>query len=176
MPNIIITDKECVDKTYPDFWYDLEHRFGVKLSVPSTEEVRSTAEKATEDGAKPEDSRTVVIVGMRGSGKSTMGRALANRLNWKFIDVDLEFEAFAGEKIKDFVEKNGWPAFRVKEEELVRQVIDQNPREAIVSTGGGIVETPTALEHLQSKKKACLTSPRAPTCSHAHNRFLFLRT
>jgi pentafunctional AROM polypeptide len=163
VPGIIITDKECVDKTYPDFWYDLEFRFGVNLSVPSTEKERSAAAQqqasssdttsSSSAGDQSAASRSVVIVGMRGSGKSTMGSALAARLQWKFIDIDVEFEAFAGEPIKSFVDKNGWPAFRAKEEELVRKVIEENPRRTVVSTGGGIVETPTAFEYLLSKKK-----------------------
>lgn len=156
VPNIIITDKECVDKTYPDFWYDLEHRFGVKLSVPSTEKEKAASspqDEKADHSIYAEDHPSIVIVGMRGSGKTNMGKALAECLKWKFIDMDSEFESFAGASIKDFVAQNGWPSFRTKEEELVRKVIQGSPRQAVVSTGGGIVETPTALEYLFSKKK-----------------------
>jgi len=153
VPGIVITDKECVDKTYPEFWYDLEFRFGVQLSVPSTT-TRAVAPVSEQGRATAEgDDRSIVIVGMRGSGKTTMGRSLANHLGWHFFDIDAEFERFVGEPIKSFVEKHGWPAFRAKEEELVRKVLDENPQRAVVSTGGGIVETPTALEYLLSKKK-----------------------
>jgi len=159
VPGIVITDKECVDKTYPEFWYDLEFRFGVQLSVPSTT-TRAVAPVSEQGRATAEgDDRSIVIVGMRGSGKTTMGRSLANHLGWHFFDIDAEFERFVGEPIKSFVEKHGWPAFRAKEEELVRKVLDENPQRAVVSTGGGIVETPTALEYLLSKKKALFSIP-----------------
>nr|AGK89942.1 tetra-functional AROM-like protein [Acanthamoeba castellanii str. Neff] len=159
VPGILITDKECVDKTYPDFWYDLEFRFGVRLSVPSTENEQqkpatAAAEAPVAEQPGPDgDDRSVVLVGMRGSGKSTMGSALAAGLGWKFIDIDVEFEAFAGEKIRSFVDAHGWPAFRAKEEELVRQVVGAHPQRTVISTGGGIVETPTAFEYLLAKKK-----------------------
>jgi pentafunctional AROM polypeptide len=168
VPGILITDKECVDKTYPDFWYDLEFRFGVRLSVPSTENEQqkpatAAAEAPVAEQPGPDgDDRSVVLVGMRGSGKSTMGSALAAGLGWKFIDIDVEFEAFAGEKIRSFVDAHGWPAFRAKEEELVRQVVEAHSQRTVISTGGGIVETPTAFEYLLAKKKV----PRAARPRH----------
>ncbi len=147
VPGIMITDKECVDKTYPDFWHHLEHRFNVKLYLPSQEENKQAQQNVAENrnvDEVTEDNRSIVVIGMRGSGKSLMGKALARDLGWAYIDLDVEFEKFTGQSIKQFVEVNGWPAFRAKEEELFRSVLVSNAKRTVISTGGGIVETPSA--------------------------------
>lgn len=83
----------------------------------------------------PEDEKSIVIVGMRGSGKSKMGNALADKLKWKFIDLDHLFVEVVGEPIKSFVEKYDWPAFRRKEEELLKRTVQTHPTKTIISTG-----------------------------------------
>jgi len=80
IPGIIITDKECTDKTYPEFWYDLEQVFGVKLTVPETLDAKVASVKETSK------QRSIVIVGMRGTGKTTNGSKLASKLGYKFYD------------------------------------------------------------------------------------------
>jgi len=72
---------------------------------------------------------------MRGSGKSKMGKALADHLGWKFIDLDDLFVEVVGEPIKTFVAKHDWPAFRAKEEQLLRKTVDNNRARTIISTG-----------------------------------------
>lgn len=63
---------------------------------------------------------------MRGSGKSLMSKALGHELNKKVIDLDEEFSKEFSMTIKDFVQANGWPQFRVKEEELFKKVVASN--------------------------------------------------
>jgi pentafunctional AROM polypeptide len=158
VPDIVITDKECTDKTYPEFWYDLEYKFGVKLYVPELKSaataVDQTSAELSTSGRSDLDLRSIVLVGMRGSGKSTNGARLAARLQWKSIDLDAEFEQAFGKTIKQFVEETSWPEFRKKEEELLRKVVESNPTATVISTGGGVIETPTALEYLRSRTEA----------------------
>ncbi|PRP75357.1 pentafunctional AROM polypeptide [Planoprotostelium fungivorum] len=161
VPGIVILDKECVDKTYPEFWMDLESKFGVKLEVPElkSQSLTSKAASAVRNvvttlseavGLNPHGSAepSVVLVGMRGSGKSTMGAALARGLGWPFVDLDNEFVAFTGQPIQGFVTEHGWSVFRQKEEECLRSVLSLHPTGTVISTGGGIVETPSAKKFL----------------------------
>eukprot|EP01117_Protostelium_nocturnum_P012724 TRINITY_DN4699_c0_g1_i1.p1 TRINITY_DN4699_c0_g1~~TRINITY_DN4699_c0_g1_i1.p1 ORF type:complete len:1525 (-),score=579.22 TRINITY_DN4699_c0_g1_i1:81-4655(-) len=141
VPGIVILDKECVDKTYPEFWMDLETKFGVTLEVPPL---------SSQSKVNLSKSKSILLIGMRGSGKSSMGKSLASDLGWKSVDLDEEFLSFASTKtLKEFVETNGWPAFRQKEEQLLHDVIKRFPNETVISTGGGIIETASVSEFLK---------------------------
>lgn len=54
----------------------------------------------------------ILLIGFRGAGKTTLGKALAEALNLAFIDVDEEIEKREGRTIKEMVEKEGWSYFR----------------------------------------------------------------
>ena len=82
--------------------------------------------------------RGLVLVGYRGTGKSTVGRILAGMLNRKFVDVDKEIEARAGRSIATIFAEAGEPVFRDCEEQTLAVLLDQYP-EAVVATGGGSV-------------------------------------
>lgn len=81
--------------------------------------------------------RSVVLVGPMGSGKSTVGRALALRLGMTHVDTDNTVEALASASIPDIFERDGEAAFRELETRALQMCI-AGPRAAI-STGGGIV-------------------------------------
>ncbi len=88
---------------------------------------------------------------MRGSGKTSNARALANFLNMPLIDLDDAFQLEFSTTIKEFVDKNGWPEFRKKEELVFKKVLLENANRVIViSTGGGLIESPTARETLRN--------------------------
>lgn len=108
-PGIAIADPQCVAKSYPTFWRDLDRVLA----------------------ARP----PLVLVGMRGVGKTTLGRALAARTGAVFVDVDERFVALHG-PIAAFVTQHGWPAFRTREAELVAASLQPN---TVVATGGGAV-------------------------------------
>lgn len=108
-PGIAIADPDCVAKSYPTFWRDLAHVLAQRPPL--------------------------VLVGMRGVGKTTLGRALAARTGAHFVDVDERFVAEHG-PIAAFVAQHGWPAFRAREEELVAAALQPD---TIVATGGGAV-------------------------------------
>src|SRR5882724_2991642 len=79
--------------------------------------------------------RSVVLVGMMGAGKSTIGRRLAARLRLPFLDADIEIEAAAGMSIPDIFETHGEPHFRDGEARVIARLLDNGP--AVLATGGG---------------------------------------
>ena len=71
--------------------------------------------------------RSVVLVGMMGAGKSTIGRRLATRLRLPFLDADIEIEAAAGMSIPDIFETHGEPHFRDGEARVIARLLDSGP-------------------------------------------------
>jgi shikimate kinase len=80
-------------------------------------------------------ARSVVLVGMMGAGKSTIGRRLSARLRMPFLDADAEIEAAAGMSIPDIFESRGEPDFRDGEARVIARLLDSGP--AVLATGGG---------------------------------------
>src|SRR5882757_2421356 len=72
-------------------------------------------------------TRSIVLVGMMGAGKSTIGRRLAARLRLPFIDADTEIEAAAGMSIPDIFETHGEPHFRDGEARVIARLLDSGP-------------------------------------------------
>src|SRR6202166_5012522 len=82
--------------------------------------------------------RSVVLVGMMGAGKSTIGRRLAARLRLPFLDADSEIElAHAGMTIPEIFAAYGEPYFRDGEARVIARLLDNGP--AVLATGGGAV-------------------------------------
>ena len=80
----------------------------------------------------------VFLIGPMGTGKSTIGRKLSEKLGYDFYDTDKLIEKIEEKKIKDIFEQNGENYFRQKESEALSEAkIFQN---AVIATGGGIVE------------------------------------
>jgi shikimate kinase len=80
-------------------------------------------------------TRSIVLVGMMGSGKTTIGRRLSARLRLPFVDADSEIEAAAGMSIPDIFETHGEPHFRDGEARVIARLLDGGP--AVLATGGG---------------------------------------
>ena len=81
-------------------------------------------------------SRSIVLVGMMGVGKSTIGRRLAARLRLPFVDADTEIEvAHAGMTIPEIFERHGEPYFRDGEARVIARLLDGGP--VVLATGGG---------------------------------------
>ena len=80
-------------------------------------------------------TRLVVLVGMMGAGKSTIGRRLAARLLLPFVDADNEIEAAAGMTIPEIFERHGEPHFRDGEARVISRLLDGGP--VVLATGGG---------------------------------------
>src|SRR5712675_55440 len=79
--------------------------------------------------------RSIVLVGMMGAGKSTIGRRLAARLRLPFLDADIEIEAAASMTIPEIFAAHGEPYFRNGEARVIARLLDNGP--AVVATGGG---------------------------------------
>lgn len=79
----------------------------------------------------------IVLIGMRGSGKSSVGRLLSQELGMHFVDLDEVLQRERGKKIKDIVTEEGWNAFRKYESEVVDDVKDCE--NTVISTGGGVI-------------------------------------
>ena len=80
-------------------------------------------------------TRLIVLVGMMGAGKSTIGRRLGARLGLPFLDADSEIEAAAGMSIPDIFEAHGEPQFRDGEARVIARLLESGP--AVLATGGG---------------------------------------
>jgi shikimate kinase len=80
-------------------------------------------------------ARSIVLVGLMGAGKSTVGRRLAGRLGLMFKDADIEIEAAAGLTIPDIFAIYGEPSFRDGEERVIARLLRTGP--LVLATGGG---------------------------------------
>src|SRR5438477_7217193 len=90
--------------------------------------------------------RSVVLVGMMGAGKSSIGRRLAQRLGVGFVDADAEIEAAAGMTIAEIFATYGEPYFRSGEQRVIARLLESGPQ--VLATGGGAfmnAETRTAI-------------------------------
>ena len=84
--------------------------------------------------------RAVVLVGLMGAGKTTVGRRLANRLDLPFRDADVEIETSAGMPISDIFTIFGEPAFRDGERRVISRLLEDGPM--VLATGGGAYMNP----------------------------------
>ena len=88
-------------------------------------------DKYAEGGVKA----SLVLVGLMGVGKSTIGRRLAARLHLPFVDADEEIERAAGMTIQEIFDRHGEAAFRDGERRVIARLIDGSPK--VIATGGG---------------------------------------
>ncbi len=100
-------------------------------------------------------NRSIALIGMPGSGKSTTGRALAQALGRKFVDLDEELVRRAGRSIPDIFATDGEAVFRQMETEVVRDLCRSSG--LVIATGGGVVTQPRN---------------RYPLCQNSHVVFL----
>jgi XRE family transcriptional regulator, aerobic/anaerobic benzoate catabolism transcriptional regulator len=95
-------------------------------------EVRLARQGSTDRG------RRVALVGLRGAGKSTLGRLLAQHFGWPFIELDRRVEEDYGASIPDLIEMAGMATFRRHERSALERVIAEQEA-AVITTAGGIV-------------------------------------
>lgn len=96
-------------------------------------------------------SGLVALVGLPGSGKSTVGRQLARRLGLPFFDSDQVIEQRIGCSIRDFFEREGEDRFRDIEEGVLDELSQEGGR--VLSTGGGAVLRPNNRQHLHQRAR-----------------------
>ena len=91
--------------------------------------------------------RAVILVGLMGAGKSEVGRALARRLGWPFVDTDAEIETREQRSIATIFRESGEPYFREVERAVLRDVARGTP--TVIATGGGVVLSSTSRQLLR---------------------------
>ena len=88
----------------------------------------------------------IVLIGMPGAGKSTVGVVLAKRLGYRFVDSDLVIQEKYDRLLHELIEEHGVEGFwRIEEEENA----SLNPRKSVIATGGSVIYGPRAMEHLR---------------------------
>ena len=88
----------------------------------------------------------IILIGMAATGKSTLGRRLAKRLNWAFVDTDLLLEAWWGAPLQKIKDHLGLDPFVQAE---AAQILRLNLRKCVIATGGSVVYSEIAMQHLQ---------------------------
>jgi len=105
--------------------------------------------------------RAVFLVGFMGAGKSRVGRALARRLGWRFLDLDRRLEAHTGRSIAQMFRQSGEAAFRRAETEVLKKLLRelQTSRGTVVALGGGVPAQPANRRLLRGRLTVFLDVP-----------------
>lgn len=93
--------------------------------------------------------RSLVLIGMMGAGKSSIGRKLAAKLGLPFVDADAEIEQAAGMSIPDIFTKHGEPSFRIGEARVIARLLESGPQ--VLATGGGAFMNPETRTAIRAK-------------------------
>jgi shikimate kinase len=93
----------------------------------------------------------IVLIGYRGSGKSTVAQILAEKTGRQKISSDALIENRAGMTINEFVKKHGWNKFRDLEESIIKEISEM--RDIIIDTGGGVILRQSNVEALKKNGK-----------------------
>lgn len=105
---------------------------------------------AVDTGPRTAAVTRVALIGLSGAGKSSVGRALAHRLGWRFADTDAIVEASAGMSVAEVFAAEGEPGFRARELSALREALrDRDP--VVVACGGGLPVQPQAWELLRRR-------------------------
>jgi shikimate kinase len=85
---------------------------------------------------EPDMNKTIFLVGARAAGKTTMGKMLAKKLSFSFIDTDRHLLETTQKTVAEIVEKEGWEGFRTRESQVL---VDTTKPNRVIATGGGMV-------------------------------------
>ncbi|WFD19787.1 hypothetical protein MCAP1_002023 [Malassezia caprae] len=137
-----LEEKRCVEKTWPTWWDVLSTQLQVPLAaadedVPLVPAPRTAALPGLP--ARYDSDATIVLIGMRASGKSHIGRLLAERMQRTFVDADeVLSQRF---DLGTFIAQHGWDAFREEETRVLEQLLHECARDHVLALGGGVVES-----------------------------------
>jgi shikimate kinase len=130
--------------------------------------------------SSPLPANTLFLVGFMGSGKTTVGRLLAQRMAWKFVDLDSVIEKEEGSSIAEIFSRVGEPAFRQRERALLERIVSEIPQAGgrVVALGGGTFAQPANLELLRRAQAItiwleCPVEELLMRCALVSNRPLF---
>jgi shikimate kinase len=96
---------------------------------------------------EPRHIRNIALCGFMGTGKSSVGRLVAQQLHFDFLDTDAVIEARAGKPIPAIFEEQGEASFRLLEAKIVHEL--EHRKRTVISTGGGLVVDPANLASLK---------------------------
>jgi XRE family aerobic/anaerobic benzoate catabolism transcriptional regulator len=119
------------------------------------------AQRAAE--AREAGARTIALLGLRGAGKSSVGKRLARALGWRFVELDAQVEQRAGLTLPEIFAIHGESHFRRLEREALLAVLEE-ARPTVLATGGGIVTDPETFDLL--KRRATTVWLRAKPADH----------
>jgi XRE family aerobic/anaerobic benzoate catabolism transcriptional regulator len=122
---------------------DLLKRAGTE-QIARAKEILSGAPGATAAG-DPAGRRRVALIGLRGAGKSTLGRIAAERLGWSFVELNREIENENGLSVSEIFALYGQEGYRRLEQSALRKLVER-PGPMVLATGGGIVAEPLTFE------------------------------
>jgi XRE family aerobic/anaerobic benzoate catabolism transcriptional regulator len=125
----------------------LVSQFLERLSPPALNEARDLLQRHFGEPTEDMRRRRVALIGLRGGGKSTLGRLLAARLDVPFIELDREIEKHSGASLSEIFDMFGQETFRRAEREALDDVLRRH-RHFVIATGGSIVTEPSTLERL----------------------------
>ncbi|TIC12910.1 Pentafunctional AroM protein [Wallemia mellicola] len=152
----VLDEKRCVEKTWPNWWDDLQNKIGIPVSGVDAHPVAgppspklAPVPAAAPSGAYIPDA-SIFIVGMRGSGKTTVGKLAAGTLGRNFLDADALLEEETKVTVYNYVQQFGWEEFRKAELKVLKKLIEKHAQGYIISLGGGVVETEEARELLKA--------------------------
>ncbi|MFH0820176.1 MAG: 3-phosphoshikimate 1-carboxyvinyltransferase, partial [Candidatus Peregrinibacteria bacterium] len=131
VPGIVIENPDCVNKSYPGFWRDLELAYLTPLKL---------------------GRRHLVLTGMRGAGKTYLGEKIAQQLKRPFIDIDSEIERDQKMSIIEIVKHYGWGYFREIEHKICSTLISKkshSQKPMVIATGGGVILNPENMKSLK---------------------------
>lgn len=141
---VLIRERSTTGKTWPGWWDILHSKFNVTLDgYEPPEEVKD-----------PHGDRSIIVIGMRAAGKTTLSKWMAAFLEYEFFDLDELLEEKINMSIKDLIKEKGWETFREYESEIAKEAFQKYGRRYILSTGGGIVETEHSRQLLKDYVKS----------------------
>jgi len=120
------------------------------MTTPTTPSNLLASAKPTGKPALPKPNRPLVLIGLMGAGKTSIGRQLAKMLKMPFVDSDFALVAQAGISIEEIFSRYGEDAFRQYERKVIGQLLD-DPRPRVVAVGGGAFVQPETRALIQQK-------------------------
>lgn len=121
--------------------YGNEHPTGPHTGGALSDSTDRLAQRLAGPLIKKLDGRSIVLVGLMGAGKTTVGKRLAQALGLPFVDADVEIEKAAGETIPEIFERHGEAYFRDGERRVIARLLDEGPY--VLATGGGAFMDPS---------------------------------